>query len=132
MFRSDAEGYEKWSQALASAVELVNVAATSPAESSESIFGFVMPVLLVNSGTLWVVDYDEGGQRSTPAPADEAVLFVDRQHELVSRQRKVAYRLGHLHIYTRTAFTNMLQNFSSPTGLVLERVFGFALRKVYS
>jgi hypothetical protein len=129
LIASDAESYEKWSQALASATELVEWAATYPAESADPTFAFVMPVLLVNTGTLWVVDYDEGGKRGSPEQMDEALLYVDRNQEINGRYGKATYRLSHLHIYTRKGFISMLQNYSSPTGLMLERTFGFALRK---
>ena len=70
---SDAQTYDKWTQAAASAAGLVTMAASQKVQAGEApTLTFVMPVLLVNDGTLWVVDYTEDGQRSEPAPADEA------------------------------------------------------------
>jgi hypothetical protein len=89
-----------------------------------------MSVLLVNDGTLWVVDYTEEGARRAPACADEAVLFVDREHAIKGRYVNQTYHITHLHIYTRASFVRMLQNYASPTGLMLERTFGFALKKL--
>ena len=132
LIASDAEGYEKWSQALASAIELVEWAATYPTDTADPTFAFVMPVLLVNTGTLWVVDYNEDGKRGLPAQVDEPLLYVDRQHQINGRYGKATYGLSHLHIYTRNGFISMLRNYSSPTGLMLERTFGFALKKALS
>ncbi len=124
---SDAETYDKWAQALASAAELVEQAAVRKGEA-KAVFEFVMPVLLINDKTLWVVDYTEEGVRGAPAPADEASLFVDRKYEVQGRYGAQTYHLPHLHICTRAAFVRMLKNFDSGTGALLERIFGFALR----
>jgi hypothetical protein len=129
LIASDAEGYDKWSQALASATEMVHRAATHTADDVDQVFAFIMPVLLVNTGTLWVVDYDENGRRGTPVQVDEAVLYVNREHEIDGRYGKATYRLSHLHIYTRIGFTSMLQNYGNPTGLMLDRTFRFAIKR---
>jgi hypothetical protein len=125
---SDAETYDKWSQAFGSAAELLDLAARQPSDDANPTFTFVMPVLLVNDGTLWVVDYTEEGARSSPTPADEAQLFVDYNHQVQGRYEKHTFHLSHLHIYTRRGFVTVLKNYASPTGMMLERTFGFALR----
>ena len=125
---SDAETYDKWAQALASAAELVERAANKPADAKAD-FEFVMPVLLVNDRTLWVVGYTEEGTRGAPTPAEEATLFVDRKRELRGLYAPQTYHLSHLHICTRTSFVRMLKNLDSGTGSLLERIFGFALRR---
>jgi hypothetical protein len=120
---SDAETYDKWAQALASAAELVEVAAHREVRD-KSIFAFVMPVLLVNDATLWSVDYDAEGKRSAPQPASSAVLFVDRKVGLKSVVRpSTTYHLSHLHIYTRTSFERMLTTAPRPTDHLLEKIF---------
>jgi hypothetical protein len=116
--------YDKWAQALASAAELVETAAHSAAEA-KPIFEFVMPVLLINDGALWVVDYAEDGTRAAPALAQETTLFVDRKHEVQGRYGPQTYHLSHLHIHTRTSFLRMLENLA---GRLHERIFGWILR----
>ncbi|HVN45985.1 MAG TPA: hypothetical protein VMT66_12215 [Steroidobacteraceae bacterium] len=126
---SDAETYDKWAQALASAAELVETAANASADKKKPIFEFVMPVLLINDRTLWVVDYTEQGVRGTPTPAEDATLFVDRKRVVKGRYASGTYHLSHLHICTRAAFVRMLKNLDSATGSLFERIFGFAIRR---
>jgi hypothetical protein len=125
---SDADTYDKWSQALASSAELVNVAALLKNREPAPVFTFVMPILLVPDATLWVVDYTEDGKRGVPDPVNEALLYVDRAHEIKGRYGTLAYHMSNLHVYTRTGFSGLLNNLASPTGLLLERIFGSALR----
>lgn len=132
LIASDSESFDKWSKALESASEVVETAAADAAESSSPILTFVMPVLLVNDGTLWVVDYEDDGRRSAPKAVDETLLFVDREHRVRNRTAQESFRLSHLHIYTRSGFTTMLMTFANPASLVLEKTFGFALRKSLS
>ena len=124
---SDAETYDKWSQALTAAANLLD-AAVLHAPDPAPRFTFVVPVLVVSYNTLWVVDYAEDGTRAAPIPVEEAVLYVDRKRQLRNRNGEVTYQFLHLHIYTRTGFVEMLNNVVSPTGLLLERIFGWALR----
>ena len=119
---SDAETYDKWAQALSSAAELVETAAKREIKD-KSVFAFVMPILLVNDGTLWTVDYDAEGRRGTPQSANDAVLFVDRKVELDAGYRAYTYHLSHLHIFTRTSFERMLRSAPSPTDHLLEKIF---------
>lgn len=123
---SDAETYDKWAQALASAAELVETAANREIKD-KSIFAFVMPILLVNDGTLWTVDYDAEGKRSAPQTANNAILFVDRKVQLTSRSRPQTYHISHLHIYTRTGFERMLRSAPNPTDHLLEKIFRQAI-----
>jgi hypothetical protein len=122
---SDADTYDKWSQALASAAEFLKVAMQLPTDA----LVFVMPLLLVSDGSLWTVDYTEDGVRGCPAPADEALLFVDRQQTVPAWYGPTPYNMTHLHICTRKGFVRLLKNLSQPTGLMLERIFGQALRR---
>lgn len=120
---SDTDTYDKWSQAVASAAQLVEQACTSMTQRPQiPVFTFAAPVLLVNDGTLWVVDYDQNGLRKKPAAATEAQLFLGQEH-VVGEGTRLAYRLNHLLIFTRNGFTAWLQNCDSRTGLVLFRIF---------
>jgi hypothetical protein len=123
---SEGDLYDRWTQALSSAVELINLAA-APVELHRTVYTFVMPILLINDRALWVVDYTEDGARSRPEPTDEALYFADFDHVLPARQ--LIYHMSHLHIYTRTGFAAMLNNYDSPTGLMRDRTFGFILRQ---
>jgi hypothetical protein len=127
LISSDVELYDKWAQALASAGELVTLASQQTTPNGVS-YTFVMPVLLVNDGSLWTVDYDEEGVRGEPTLADDAYYFADAEHEFPNAYAKSTYHMTHLHIYTRTGFTRMLGNYASPSGTMWERTFGSAVR----
>jgi hypothetical protein len=130
LIASDADTYDKWSQALASATELVRAAAHRKKTDTTPTFTFVMPILLVSNGALWVVDYTEEGERNIPTSVDEALLYVDREHEIQGRYGNFVYHMSNLHVYTRAGFVSFLNNLASPTGLLLERIFGSALRSI--
>ncbi len=132
LIASDAEGYDKWSQAMASASELVDSAAKNPPDPSDPTFAFVMPVLLVNDGTLWVVDYADDGVRQEPTMVNDALLWVDREVKIAGRYETSSYHLSHLHIYTRKGFTTFLDQIGSPGSMLLERIFGSVVARELS
>ena len=120
----DSDSYDKWSQALASAADLVTRACGAHFRCGVmQIFSFVLPVLVISDNTLWVVDYNDRGQRSEPKPAEECQLFVDRAYE-IGRRGVDPYTITHLHIYTRTGFASFLRGITAPSSLLLERMFG--------
>lgn len=124
---SDAETFEKWSQALASANDFIAHAALLRGDDGQSeAFSAVLPVLVVSDETLWVVDYSNAGVIA-PQQADETTLFVGQSYKI--SQRAEQYTISHLHIYTRTGFTKFLNDLRSPAQNGLkERLFHEALR----
>lgn len=104
---ADAEVYEKWSQALASASELVDDAVRHYKTSDQSVcVTLVLPVLVVSDNTLWVADYsDEGELQSDPRQIDEALLYVAKEYR---KPMSVAYTATHLHICTKSAVLALL------------------------
>jgi len=124
----DSGSYDKWSQALASAADLVKSAWSADARYGVTqTFSLVLPMLVVSDGALWVVDYDERGQRSEPKLVEECQLFVDRTYELEPRGAGT-YTITHLHIFTRTGFVSFLRGIMAPNSLLLERMFGATAR----
>ena len=106
---ADSESYDKWSQALASASDLVS-RALQGCELTQSTLclSVVVPVLVIGDGTLWTVDYNAAGKLTgPPVKADEAELFVDRSYSVGANTR---YRISHLHIYTRSRFKELLSS----------------------
>ena len=92
--------YDKWSQALASADELVSSAAYGLPQLHNKVLTFVLPVLVVSDGTLWAADYSEDGREiSDPVQIDEGELFVGREYGGGGRP---AYTISHLHIVTKS------------------------------
>ena len=128
---NDRDPYDKWSQALASAADLVRDSVTAASDGQQAL-SLVLPVLVVSDGTLWVADYSEAGTRHGAAHAADAVeLFVDREYtwELPALPEVQLYRISHLHIYTRAGFEAFVQDFSRP-GRLRERMFEFGLQRV--
>jgi hypothetical protein len=126
---SDKETYDKWSQALASSMEILQSAAEDFKEySNDVIRSFVMPILVVSDSTLWVVDYDEVGCRSAPKKVDEATLYVDRNYDISWSNMNQHYRISHLHIYTRAGFLALMSVLDKPENTLWECIFGHAIR----
>jgi hypothetical protein len=116
---ADREAYEKWSQAVSSSSDLVRVASEGLGLTKTDSYSFVMFVLVVSEDSLWAVDYDEDGRRARPIRVQGATLFIDRD---VGTDRH--YFISHLHIYTKSGFSEMLTHFEDEDGL-LANIFGF-------
>ena len=104
---ADTESYEKWSQALSSAHDLVNRAFRGcEITLTPACLSVVIPVLVLGDETLWTVDYSSSGSPSgPPARSEEVHLFVDRSYSV---GQSTKYRISHLHIYTRSRFRSVL------------------------
>jgi hypothetical protein len=126
----ERDSFDKWSQALSSAASLVIQDATH--DSHIQVLVLVLPILLVNDGTLWLVDYSEAGEMvGDPKRGEEATLYVNRAITLELQGRpNLLYRLSHLHILTRTGFSMFLSHVRRPDSRaqLQERMFGYALR----
>lgn len=94
----DGAVFDKWSQALASADELVSLA--EDGHKAHWLCTFVIPILVVSDGTLWVADYSEDGHLvNGPVQVDESVLFVGRDYG--GGPTRIWYTISHLHIFTK-------------------------------
>lgn len=110
---SDSDVYDKWAQALSSAVEL----ATSACESAKifSVSHFytaVVPIVVVPDDLLWKVIYEENGNVSLePAQVNECELFVGRSIEVSGPKGKPWFQqftFSHVHFLTLTGFSSYL------------------------
>jgi hypothetical protein len=118
----DGDVFDKWSQALASADDLVGRASDAHERHGAPMFlTAVLPVLVVSDGTLWVADYSEDGvlQRE-PYLVNEATLFVGREY---FSHFSDACVLSHLQIYTRTGCDASLRAIASNQADFWERLF---------
>lgn len=113
----DRDPYEKWSQALASAADLVKSAGAAASDGQPAL-SLILPVLVVADGALWVADYSEDGARVGAARAvNEVELFVDRPYpyDVRALPDPVTYSICYLHIYTRTGFSAFVSELSEET-----------------
>jgi hypothetical protein len=74
----DTEIYEKWSQALASAVDLVDAAGrNATVATNQHVFTFVLPVVVLPDGSLWKVEYNVNGKIiQVPQRSTQVEFFV--------------------------------------------------------
>lgn len=126
LISADAEVFDKWSQALSSAGELIEYA-----EDAYERHGFrhfytcVLPILVVSDDVLWIADYSEDGVLlGDPQQVGEATIFVDRYHSAPAGFRGFRFRcpMSHLHVFTRSAVRGFLEQVSKP-GQLWESIF---------
>lgn len=105
---NDAEVYEKWSQAVASADALAEEAARAHESRQPNVLSLVLPVLVVPNQTLWQVTYnDEGTVVSPPKQCDRCQHFLNRR---VSG----GLTLSHLEIVTFNGLKQLLDGIVKP------------------
>jgi hypothetical protein len=121
----DSEVFAKWSQALASADELVGRAMSAHESRRVDAFTtFVMPILVLSNDTLWAVDYSEDGSiKQPPHHVEEATLFVGRQYH---SSFSPSVTISHLHVCTRNRIRVLLDAVVPPEGALWRSVFPVA------
>jgi hypothetical protein len=78
---NDADVFDKWSQALASAADLADDAALEGEKTGQPCLSLVLPLVVVPDGTLWIVEYASNGSReSDPMPSERCSFFVGRDY----------------------------------------------------
>jgi hypothetical protein len=109
----DGDVYDKWSQALSSANDLVGICQK---DGDRSIRGFcfscVVPVLVVPDGTLWSCEFDAGGNRRTvPTKVERAQLYVGREYLIDTNGIGPGepYTLSHLEVVTLSGFGKLIE-----------------------
>jgi hypothetical protein len=103
----DSEVFEKWTQAISSAQDLVAHSHDMLAQTHPRFITMTIPMLVVPDGTLWTVDYsDEGARLSDPKQARECTFFIGK--DVGSAFPLFKYTFSHLHILTLAAFEGFL------------------------
>jgi hypothetical protein len=111
MVVGDAKVYEKWSQAVSSAFDLVARSADEYERTDRRAAAIVvLPMLILPDKTLWTADYSgEGRLMADPKLADECTLFLGKS---VFAGAVGHYKISHLHIFTKTKFDGFLDKIS--------------------
>jgi len=109
----DSDVYDKWAQALSSAVGLVESACRFPkGVSSPRFFTAVLPIVVVPDDLLWNAAYDDNGSISTdPAQVKGCELFVGREIEVGGEKGTPwfhRFTLSHVHFFTLAGFSSFL------------------------
>jgi len=109
---NDAEVFEKWSQALASANDLVYEATREGEEKNGVFFSLVLPILIVPDGTLWNVEYAENGTRSSePARVDRCSFFIGHNYKAGDASRWRSLTISHLECVTVSGLEDLSKEF---------------------
>lgn len=117
----DGEVFDKWSQALASAEELISDSVYAYRNAEEGVqVTAVLPALVVSDETLWIADYsDEGLQVGPPTQVDEALIYLGREYY---KPMSVCFTVSHLHVYTKRGVRHLLEHVANDDAF-WERVF---------
>ncbi len=116
---SGDEVFDKWTQSLASIGEMVEsgaqeLAAPRTQQPVQRIAFF--PVLVVPDNTLWIADYSSRGDlRQAPFQSPEITFYLERKYRLTREQ--AWFSVTHLHIFTRTALGQWLENIARGGGI---------------
>lgn len=109
---NDEEVFLKWNQALASCIDLVATAWRDfQGRNDMPVYTFVMPLLILNEGDLWVADYDSNGNLAEPPKqVDSCEYFVDHTIECDTglTYGHTEYTISHLHIFTIKGFRKFI------------------------
>lgn len=98
----DSDLFDKWSQCLSSAKDLVsNVYWDNEEGKNTYCFSSVFPVVVIPDGRLWIVKYDDDGNRiSNPELSDRCSCFVDMRYGLGTKIASTVMWLSHVEIMT--------------------------------
>lgn len=116
---TDADIYEKWSQALASSVELATYAG-----SLSNGFSFIMPLVVVPDNSLWIANYkDDGTIDGDPTLTDQCDFYVDHEIKIGIVARLV---ITHIHFVTLKGLSRLLDDFTSEQTWMWDKLFSGA------
>jgi hypothetical protein len=104
---SDSDVYDKWAQAIASSVGLVEEASQC-APPACRVYSAVLPVVVVPDGSLWVVQHDKDGKANLPTQMDNCEYFVGRRISLTEPPNEQFFRFSHFHFFTVKGFEKFL------------------------
>lgn len=100
---NDNELYEKWGQCLSSIKDLVNDVYWDGGgkEAENFLYSAVIPFVVVPNGRLWMVSYDENGNRvCDPTPTDRCSCFVNKDYKMGTKMASARMWLSHVEIVT--------------------------------
>jgi hypothetical protein len=108
----DADIYDRWSQALASAIDLTSKACDLSKEfRSPNVFCAVIPVVVVANDALWAVVYDDKGEMlDEPKSVKSCELYVGRAIRLSEEPKAFSHQFtfSHVHFFTLSGFDSFL------------------------
>lgn len=98
---NDSELYEKWGQCLSSANDLINGVYWDGRKDKEVYLSAVFPFVVVPNGRLWMVKYDEDGNRiCDPTPTDRISCFINKSYRMGTDMAGATMQISHVEIVT--------------------------------
>lgn len=99
---NDEEFFDKWSQCLSSATDLIDeIYWDGKDEKGSWYLSTVIPIVVIPDGSLWVAEYDNDGKRcSDPAQADRCPCFVNRDYQVGNNMAGDWMSISHIEIMT--------------------------------
>lgn len=92
---------EKWGQCLSSANDLVDRVYWDGHDDKEGYLSAVVPFVVIPNGRLWMVTYDDEGNRvCDPKPADRVSCFIGKDYEMGTKLASATMSLSHVEIIT--------------------------------
>lgn len=112
---SDADIYDKWSQALSSSVELAELACERAAHYRvPKFYCAILPVVVVPDDSLWTVYYDENGAvLKQPELVNTCDLLVRREITVTRDWMPHQFTFSHIHFFTLTGFNAFVSNMAA-------------------
>ena len=108
---NDAEVFEKWSQALASASDLADQAAEIGEKRNTICISLLLPILVVPDGMLWSVDYNQnGGRTGNPSKVNRCSFFIGRDYLAGDKIQGTRLIISHLEFVTLSGLEALTRN----------------------
>jgi len=111
---NDSELFEKWGQCLSSVKELIDSVYWDGGrkDPEDAYLSAVFPFVVVPNGRLWIVSYDEDGNRiSDPTPTDRCPCFIDKDYEMGTQLAKARMWLSHVEIVTYSGMRSFVEKY---------------------
>lgn len=106
----DADVYEKWSQALSSAHDLIASVTDLMTYRVKGGSGLILPIVVVPDGMLWEVRYGSDGERlSDPVPVDRVSFFTAHEYKSPFRDCQT-FILSHLEFVTSKGLAGLCRD----------------------
>ncbi len=122
---SDAEVYNKWSQAISSAYGLLQQGATLDMRNiGGEIVLAVIPILVVPDNMLWIVRYnDDGTLNCVPFQTDHCHYKIMKNYSIGYNNDQETYTINCLEIMTKSGFSRYLDRLCDDTDDLWSKIF---------
>jgi len=117
---NDAEIYDRWSQALASAHDLASEAVNM--KSSPRSYAFIMPLVVVPDESLWQVAYHNTGTlEGDPVQVDQCEYYVAKEYSV-----GIPFIISHIHFVTMKGLEKMLSELANRESFKWDQIFAYS------